>query len=264
MRPSGGDHVPVTVLDDFARSNVRPQRDPEYAAVTVRVPLGDLSTAQFRGLAELAEEFSEEREVRTTLEQNLVLRFVRREQLPHLHAALAGIALAQPGARTVSDVTSCPGAYSCRLAVTQSRGMAAELTRALGDRRDDLTIKISGCPNGCGQHYVAGIGLQGSVRKAQGRAVPQYHVYVGGGFGTGEAAFGRLAAKVPARKVTEAVRRLADLHASEGDLGRIEPARISALLADLEGLETPSAEDFIDYDESKSFEVQTSEGECAA
>jgi sulfite reductase beta subunit-like hemoprotein len=230
----------------------------------VRVPLGDLSTAQFRGLAGLADEFSEERELRTTLEQNLVLRFVRREQLANLHAALAGIALAQPGARTISDVTSCPGAYSCRLAVTQSRGMAAELTRALGDRSDDLTIKISGCPNGCGQHYVAGIGLQGSVRKAQGRAVPQYHVYVGGGFGAGEAAFGRLAAKVPARKVTEAVRRLADLHASEGDLGRIEPARISALLADLEALETPSAEDFIDYDESKSFEVQTSEGECAA
>ena len=262
MRPSGGDHVPVG-FDDFTRTNVRAQRDAGYAAVTVRVPLGDLSTAQFRGLAELAEEFSEEGEARTTLEQNLVLRFVRKEHLKSLHAALAGLSLAQPGAQTISDVTSCPGAYSCRLAVTQSRGMAAELTRELADRRDDLTIKISGCPNGCGQHYVAGIGLQGSVRKAQGRAVPQYHVYLGGGFGAGEASFGRLAAKVPARKVTEAVRRLADLHKTEGDLGRIAPKRISALLADLETLETPSEEDFIDLGESKSFEVQISEGECA-
>jgi len=138
--------------------------------------------------------------------------------------------------------------------------MAAELTRALEARTDHLPIKISGCPNGCGQHYVAGIGLQGSVRKVQGRAVPQYHLYLGGGFGSEEANFGRLAAKIPARKVTEAVRRLADFHASGGELSRVPPE----LLADLEVLENPAPEDFVDLGESKSFEVQTSEGECAA
>ncbi len=262
---------PQPGLEEFARDNVRGQRDPDFVAVTVRLPLGDLSTAQSRALAEIAEEFSEEREVRTTVEQNVVLRFVRRAHLASLHAALAAADLVTPGARTISDVVSCPGAYSCRLAVTQSRGMADALTTALGDRPDKLSIKISGCPNGCGQHYVAAIGLQGSVRKAEGRAVPQYHVFVGGGFGSEQASFGRLAAKVPARRVAEAVRRLADLAAREASpgetpedfLARVDPERISALLADLETLEHPAPEDFVDLGEQKAFEVQTSEGECA-
>ncbi|MGZ6125496.1 MAG: nitrite/sulfite reductase, partial [Myxococcales bacterium] len=147
--------APQPGFEAFARTNVRPQRDPELAAVTVRLPLGDLSTAQFRALAEIAEEFSAERELRTTVEQNVLLRFVPRAHLASLHAALGAAGLARPGALTISDVVSCPGAYSCRLAVTQSRGMADALTSALADRRDALSIKISGCPNGCGQHYVA-------------------------------------------------------------------------------------------------------------
>jgi sulfite reductase (NADPH) hemoprotein beta-component len=263
---------PQPGYEEFVRTNVRPQRDPELAAVTVRLPLGDVTAAQLRELAAIAEEFSAERELRTTVEQNLLLRFVALEHLPSLHAALAAIGLARAGARGISDVVSCPGAYSCRLAVTQSRGMADALTSALGDRDESLPIKISGCPNGCGQHYVAAIGLQGSVRKAEGRAVPQYHLYVGGEFGDGEARFARLAAKVPARRVPEAVRRLADLAAREAEAGesaaaflaRADPARISALLADLEALDRPTAEDFVDLGEQKAFEVQTSEGECAA
>jgi sulfite reductase (NADPH) hemoprotein beta-component len=264
--------APRAGLEEFARTNVRAQREPDLVTVTVRLPLGDLTAAQFHALADLADEFSEEREARTTVEQNVLLRFVRRAHLASLHASLLDADLALPLANTISDVVSCPGAYSCRLAVTQSRGMADALTRALGDRRDSLSIKISGCPNGCGQHYVAGIGLQGSVRKAEGRAVPQYHLYVGGSFGSDRATFGRLAAKVPARRVPEAVRRLADLaqresapgESPEAFLARAAPERISALLADLEVLEHPAPEDFVDVGEQKTFEVQTSEGECAA
>jgi sulfite reductase (ferredoxin) len=270
--PAPRHRPPQPGFEEFARTNVRPQRDPELAAVTVRIPLGDLTAAQFRALADIAEEFSAERELRTTVEQNALLRFVGRAHLASLHTALAQAGLARSGALSISDVVSCPGAYSCRLAVTQSRGMADALTTALADRRETLPIKISGCPNGCGQHYVAGIGLQGSVRKVEGRAVPQYHLYVGGQFGAEEATFGRLAAKVPARRVPEAVRRLADLatrEAAPGEsaaqvLARLAPERISTLLADLEPLEHPSPEDFVDLGEQKAFEVQTSEGECAA
>jgi sulfite reductase (NADPH) hemoprotein beta-component len=157
--------------------------------------------------------------------------------------------------------------------------MAAELTRALeakpslAEAAPSLSIKISGCPNGCGQHYVAGIGLQGSVRKVAGRAVPQYHLYLGGGFGAQDASFGRLSAKLPARRVPEAVARLVGLYGSEkapGEtpeafLGRLPPARVSALLADLEKLDPADAveDDFVDLGEQKPFEVQLSEGECA-
>ena len=259
-------------LDEWKGTNVRAQREPDYAAVTVRVLLGDLTAVQFGALAAIAEEFSEEREVRTTVDQNLVLRFVRRAHLPALHAALDDARLAQPGAGTVSDVTSCPGAFSCRLAVTQSRGMARELGAALQDvQAEGLHIKISGCPNGCGQHYVAGIGLQGSVRKVNGRPVPQYHLYLGGGFGVETAAFGRLAAKLPARRVPEAVKRLiatADAEKAPGEapeafLARLPAARVSALLGDLEEMTAPDAQDFVDLDEQKAFVVQLSEGECA-
>jgi sulfite reductase (NADPH) hemoprotein beta-component len=273
--PSPRQRAPRPGFEEFVSTNVRAQRDPDYVAVTVRVPLGDLTTAQFRALADIAEEFSEEREARMTIEQNVVLRFVRRAHLAWLHAALEAADLAKPGARSVSDVTSCPGAFSCRLAVTQSRGMAAELTRAfearpeVAARAPSLSIKISGCPNGCGQHYVAGIGLQGSVRKVQGRAVPQYHLYLGGAFGAEQASFGRLAAKVPARNVPEAVQRLIDLYHRDKRPGEppeefLARAEIGSLLSDLETLDQPRPEDFIDLGEDKAFEVKLSEGECAA
>ena len=249
--------APQAGFEEFAATNATPQRHPDYAAVTVRVPLGDLTAAQFNALADLAEEFSEEREARTTLEQNLVLRFVRRAHLPSLHAALHAIGLAKPGARGIADVTSCPGAMSCRIAVTQSRGMADELSSALEGRNEALDSKISGCPNGCGQHYVAAIGLQGSVRKVNGRIAPQYHLYLGGGFGSETASFGKLTAKIPARHVVDAVRRLADAHAQGRDLGSVP-------LADLEELTAPTEQDFVDIGERKAFEVQTTEGECAA
>ncbi|MFN2549000.1 MAG: nitrite/sulfite reductase [Myxococcales bacterium] len=259
-------------LAEFTATNARPQKDAQYAAVTVRVPLGDLTAAQFRDLAAIAEEFSEEREVRTTIDQNLVLRFVAVRHLASLHAALDAAGLAQPGAGSVSDVTSCPGAFSCRLAVTQSRGMARELGTSLAQSSvAGLHIKISGCPNGCGQHYVGGIGLQGSVRKADGRAVPQYHLFLGGGFGNETASFGRLSAKLPARKVPEAIARLIGIYNAEkaphetpeAFLGRLPQQRVTDLLKDLEEPAVYGADDFIDLDEQKQFEVQLSEGECA-
>jgi sulfite reductase (NADPH) hemoprotein beta-component len=263
---------------EFVRTNVRATRESGYANATVRVPLGDLTTAQLRGLALIAEDYSEEREARTTIDQNLVFRFVRHDSLAALHAALEELGLARPGAGSASDVASCPGAASCRLAVTASRGMADAVSRALDAKpevakaAEALSIKISGCPNGCGQHYVAGIGLQGSVRKVAGRAVPQYHLYLGGSFGSTEAAFGRLAAKLPARRVPEAIARLVGLYRSEGKgepieqfLGRLPGPRVEALLADLEAMSANDAtpDDFVDLGESKAFEVELSEGECA-
>src|SRR5438552_1035590 len=178
---------------------------------------------------------------------------------------------------TVADVTSCPGAESCRLAVTQSRGLGRLLGDTLRARPDlvaaapDLTIKISGCPNGCGQHHVAGIGLQGSVRKVGGKALPQYFVMVGGGVDAEGAHFARLAAKVPARRMDTAIARLISLYQSDCLPGesataffrRVELSRVKAELADLEQIapEAVVPTDFVDLGDEAAFEVTTMDGE---
>ena len=125
-------------------------------------------------------------------------------------------------------MTSCPGAESCKLAVTQSRGLGRLLADSLhgaarisSPRCPGLDIKISGCPNGCGQHHIAGIGFQGSLRKVGGRPAPHYFVMVGGGVGDGMTTFGRHAATIPARRCVDALERLVQLYQDEGAAGGI-------------------------------------------
>jgi sulfite reductase (NADPH) hemoprotein beta-component len=258
---------------------VRSQKQEGYAAVTVTVPLGDLTGAQLRILADLALGYGDGA-VRVTHEQNLVLRWAPAGEVPALYRCLAAAGLGQPGARALADVTSCPGAESCRLAVTQSRGLGKLLGDHLRVRPDlvaavpGLDIKISGCPNGCGQHHVAGLGLQGSVRKVGDKAVPQYFVLLGGGLDGGGATFGRLAAKVPARRIPQVVERLVALYTAERTEGEAPPAffrrvdlgRVKPLLADLETLTPADAKpaDFVDLGEEREFTVETQEGECMA
>jgi sulfite reductase (NADPH) hemoprotein beta-component len=136
-------------------------------------------------------------------------------------------------------------------------------------------IKISGCPNGCGQHHVGAIGFQGSVRKVGGKALPQYFVLVGGGVTDAGAHFGKVVAKVPARRMTDAVDRLIELYreqrtSEEEDLGaffrRIAPAVASERLADLADIraDEATADDFIDLGESQAFDPVVMDGECSA
>src|SRR5262249_10581641 len=145
--------------------------------------------------------------VRVTSDQNLVFRWVRVGEVRELYSRLAAASLGLAEASTIADVASCPGAESCRLAVTQSRGLGRVLDDHLRARADliraadGMHIKISGCPNGCGQHHIATLGFQGSVRRVGGKAVPQYFVMVGGGASDPDASFARLAAKVPARRM---------------------------------------------------------------
>jgi sulfite reductase beta subunit-like hemoprotein len=270
----------VTAPDDdyaaWAKDNVRPQKQAGFSSVVIRLILGDITTGQLRGLAPLIVQFGEG-ELRTTNEQNLVLRFVADAKLPALHRELKRIGLGLEGANSLADVTSCPGASSCKLAVTASRGLGAQLT-ALLDRRPDLVgaakgldIKVSGCPHGCGQHYIAGIGFQGGMRKLAGRPAPQYLVYVGGGIRADKADFGRLIGKVPARRGAATVERLLDFYISDGATGpafwqQVPAERLKALIQDLTELSDKDAteEDFIDLGESRAFEVISGEGECAS
>ncbi|HET6922400.1 MAG TPA: nitrite/sulfite reductase [Anaeromyxobacteraceae bacterium] len=263
----------------WAGTNVRRQRQPGFATAAVTLPLGDVTADQLRVLAALSRSYGDGA-ARFTSEQDLLLRWVREEDLPALHARLAAAGLAREGAGTVLDVVSCPGAETCRLAVTQSRGLGRLLEdhlrstpRAL-ELAPDLSVRVSGCPNGCSRHHVAGIGFQGSLRKVGDRAVPQYFVLVGGS-ASGEAArFGRLAAKIPARRIPEAVDRLLDLYQRAREpgeratdfFGRVDLEAVRQALRGLGDLDAAAArpEDFVDLGEERDFHASTLEGECAA
>lgn len=254
--------APPDGFASFARTNVAPQRQPGFSTVTVFLPLGDITAPQLRILSELALAYGDGT-VRTTHRQDLLLRWVKSEKTAELYARLAAAFLARPGANTVVDVTSCPGAESCRLAVTHSRGLGRELADHLASRPElasiapDLSIKMSGCPNGCGQHHVAGLGFQGSVRKVGGKSVPQYFVMVGGEVTREGASFAETAARIPARRIPEAVERLLSLYRDEREASETAPRffrrvgvpRLKALLLDLEKLEPRDAreEDFVDF-----------------
>ncbi len=202
---------------EWSRTNVRPQKQDGYSVVIVTTVLGDLTSAQFRLIGELSEIYGDGT-IRVTMDQNLLFRWVRNENVGSFYKSLAAAGFARPGAGTLSDVTSCPGAESCKLAVTQSRGLGRVLSDYLLERPDHVAefagmdIKISGCPNGCGQHHIAGIGFQGSLKKVGKDPAPQYFVMVGGGSGDGITTFGRLAAKVPARRCVQALDRLVKLY----------------------------------------------------
>ena len=282
LHPDGGRSTDRPLQDlDRARwleTNVRAQKQEGYVTATVTLPLGDVTSVQLRTLADLSLAYGDGA-VRFTHEQNVAFRWIPRAVVADLYSRLAAAGLGLPDGGTIADVTSCPGAESCRLAVTQSRGLG----RLLGDQlrahpslvaaAPDLKIKISGCPNGCGQHHIAGLGFQGSVRKLGDKAVPQYFVMVGGALHGAGASFARLAAKVPVRRLPEVVVRLVALYRAERSPGetataffcRIDVARVKAALADLERLTAADAValDFVDLGEEREFTPEVMEGECA-
>jgi sulfite reductase beta subunit-like hemoprotein len=276
--------VPVYQAGDeaYARwrvTNVRAQKQFGYVMTIASVPLGDLTSDQMRVIGELARAYGDGT-IRVTADQDLLFRWVNSCDVRQLYRRLAAAGLGLGEAGTIADVTSCPGAETCRLAVTQSRGLGRLLEDHLRARPDLIAaadgarIKISGCPNGCGLHHIATFGFQGSVRRLGSRAVPQYFVVVGGGAHDRGAAFGRLAAKIPARRIPQAVERLIDLYATEhaGDetaaafFGRIDLELVKGRLADLERLRPGDAvpADFIDLAEANEFAPEVMDGECSA
>jgi sulfite reductase (NADPH) hemoprotein beta-component len=276
--------VPVYMPGDesYARwraTNVQPQKQFGYVMATATVPLGDLTSEQMRVVGDLARAYADGT-VRVTPDQDLVFRWVPVGDVRELFRRLSAASLGLAEASTIADVASCPGAESCRLAVTQSRGLGRLLEDYLRERpelvaaADGARIKISGCPNGCGQHHIATIGFQGSVRRLGSRAVPQYFVMVGGGTTAGGASFARTAAKIPARRLPETLDRLIALYQRERREGesapdffqRIPLERVSVVLMDLQRLDEADAgaEDFVDLAETGAFAPEVMDGECSA
>ncbi|MDP6581424.1 MAG: nitrite/sulfite reductase [Vicinamibacterales bacterium] len=200
----------------WARTNVYRQRQPGYVVATVSLPLGDLSGWQLRRLADVARRFVGDT-VRTTVEQNIVLRWVRESDLPALHCELEAIGLARPGAGSIADITACPGTDTCKLGIASSRGLAAELERRLAEQMDtlddavrQLRIKVSGCFNSCGQHQICDLGFYGVSRHIGGHIVPHFQVVLGGKWADNGGAFGLAIGAVPSKNIPEVVRRITD------------------------------------------------------
>jgi sulfite reductase beta subunit-like hemoprotein len=270
----------ATEFESFVVANVQRQRQAGFSTVEVKVPRGDLDPEQLRGLAQIMRDFSGGF-ARTTIQQNVVLRWVRDESLYDVWRALGELGLAGVGPRTIADIVSCPGTDSCKLGITSSMG----LSRALQERIDALEfedpltkrihIKMSGCPNGCGQHHIANIGFYGAAIKVGTRSVPAYIPHLAGHYENGEVVMGhRLKARLPAKRVPEAVERW--LRHYEGErageedfntfVDRVGTDSFEQIVKDLAlppefSLETMSQ--FIDWSRAEPFEVIRGEGECA-
>jgi sulfite reductase (ferredoxin) len=276
-----GQGVPVQISrrDPFERwddTNVVRGAAKGTVSAVAYARLGDVTSEQFRGLAAIQRDLG--LEVRLTNRQNVAFRGLTEEQLPVLYDRLEGIGMARPGAELVRDVVTCPGADTCNLAVTQSRGLGA----AIGEKLEaeglaevgGLRINISGCTNSCGQHHTSDIGFFGAERRANGRSAPGYQMLLGGFVGDQKVHFGDKALRLPAKNAAEAtvrvVRRFSDeRRAGESFRGWMDRAGgAKALAAELKELDHFPLPDevpdfYVDYDETGPYEAEVGVGECA-
>jgi sulfite reductase beta subunit-like hemoprotein len=264
----------------FLETNVTPQRQRGFSTVEVKITRGDLVPEQLRGLAALMREHAGA-SARTTVQQNFVLRWVRDESVYAVWRGLSELGLGDAGADELTDVVSCPGTDSCKLGITSSMGLNQAVQERLVSLqlRDELTrrihVKMSGCPNGCGQHHIANIGFYGASIKVGKHTIPAYIPHLGGAYEGGDVRYGqRLKARLPAKRVPDAVERWVRFYESERSDGeefnafvdRIGTPEFEARVKDLTlpvefGLENMNY--FIDWSRNAPFEVQRGEGECA-
>jgi len=266
---------------NWLRDSVIGHKFPGYKGVHVRLKLGDLLTDPARKLAEIARTFSRG-ELRISIEQNLFLPWVAEKSIPALYQALSEINLAEAGAETMEDATTCPGADTCRLGITSAKGLGATIAESMKNGLSrfkelsrDIHVKISGCPNGCAQHGIANIGFQGAALVKDGRTVPAHELFVGGGTALDQTAFGERIGKFPARNCPKVVTKLVELYSQEkkGDesfnacMTRVGKDRIRDLLAPL--AEIPSFDQDPEFyqdwgHENEKFAIRTGiKGECA-
>ena len=276
----GSPNGDASEFERFRRANVAEQKQDGFVTVEVKITRGDLTHEQFRGLAKIMRSYAGGY-ARTTVQQNLVLRWVRQETVYDVWRALSELGLGDAGSREINDVVSCPGTDSCKLGITSSMGLNEAVQERIEAMNitDELTrklnVKISGCPNGCGQHHVGSIGFTGASIKVGEHTIPAYIPHVGGVFEGGEVVFGtRLKLRLPAKRIPEAIERWIGHYEANREDGeewngfvtRVGTGELEGLVKDLSlpadfGLE--SMNEFIDWNRSVPFEVIRGEGECA-
>jgi len=262
--------------DAWLETNVIAQKQSGYAAVIVRVDQGNISGDQMRAVARIASTAGDGL-VRVAIEQNLVLGFIPVARLPQVYAALGQHGLAASGARQISDVLTCPGAYTCNLGLTKTMNLGEAVQQAVGGYDDPqvrrLTIKASGCPNSCGHHWIADIGFYGNARKVNGKEIPYYQMLLGGGYDQqGVMRFGLAVQSIPARLAPQAVTRVLDhfiAHRSNGEgfrdyVLRHKVETFREMTSEFAKPAEMFPEIYQDWGDDTPFSLQLGRGECAA
>ena len=279
-----GDFQPTGSEPEFGRwldTNVQPQKQGGYHTVTAKLPLGDIDADQFHKLADLTRKYGAGR-ARLTHQQNLAVRWVPENALYEVWQQLKEIGFGDAGALEITDVVSCPGTDSCKLGITSSMGLGRAVSEAVSviDQENDplirkMHIKMSGCPNGCGQHHVADIGFHGAAAKGPSGQVPAYEMFLGGGFEEGDTRIGlRVKTKVPAKRMPDALRKVLDFYKAERNdeeifrdfAARVGPESFEPVLAEFKEvpeLNRESLDVYIDWSKTVKYVLERGEGECA-
>jgi len=216
-------------FEQWQSTNLYPQRQAGFVCVAIALPLGDLTAQQMRGLADISRRFTRDT-ARTTVEQNILLRWIHEADLPALYLALKAINLHAAGAHSIVDITACPGTDTCKLGISSSRGLASELRDRLavkGWQYDsavkDLRIKISGCFNSCSQHTVSEIGFYGANRLIDRHRVPHFHLVLGGEWDRNAIQYGQSLGVIPSKRIPDVVEFLVDKYLQERQNGEKFP-----------------------------------------
>jgi len=264
--------------DRWKDTNVFAQKQEGFFGVNVRVPLGNLTSKLAREFANVVDQYAGN-DMRVTVNQGYLLRFVRPENLKHLYLALDKLGLAEPGFDSVADITACPGTDTCNLGISDSTQISLALEKVIREEypdliyNNDIKIKISGCPNSCGQHGLASIGLHGStIKDKQGKVLPALVVLLGGGkVRNGEGIISDKIIKIPSRRGPDALRILLNDYEANSQDGeyyhdyfkRIGRNHFYQLLKPLGDVTATQPEEYIDWGQDHNFILHTAVGECA-
>ncbi len=282
LRPLGREAL-LPVLPDLApdyerwlRTNVQPQRQLGNVILTVKVPQGNMTSAQMRAVAEIARSAGDSL-VRITIDQNLQIAWIQQNRLREIYSLLQQAKLAESGADEIDDIVTCPGAWSCNLGITKTMKLGEALSASLRNHPDSLVrklhIKASGCPNSCGQHWIGDFGFFGNVRKVNGREIPYYQMLLGGGKDReGLLKYGFTIQSLPAKSIPEAVQRTLEHYIANRQVGetfreyvlRLKVETFRALTADLAKPMEYEPDMYLDWGDTDTFSLQLGRAECAA
>ena len=265
--------------ESWRATNVWEQKQEGFYAVSIKLPNGDMNWEKAHAFGDVVLKYAAD-DIRVTVNQGYILRFVKEESLKSLYAELEALNLADPGFNSTADIIACAGTDTCNLGISNSTRVALELEHVIEQeypeliKNNDLHIKISGCPNSCGQHAIASIGFHGSSlrNKVNKKTLPAVQVLLGGGLGRdGDGFIAEKVIKVPSKRTPDVLRVLFndyEENANEGEyyydyFRRQGKDYFYQLLKFLADLDTLKPTDYIDWGKEEQFEVETEVGECA-